>query len=169
MCERIEKLVSSEFEKLTGIKSTESSVLHYSVFPQKREDFKQLLRAVLPDLRISSTQGLITVADFANYVEKEEEKKKTFFAKGLQIIRDVTGDETLTLDDDLYVELRPEGEGNEYFSSQTRYFLKANKVYKALAQGLKGSHSPYYPPVSLLEKSRTLNGIIDLYYRRGKF
>ncbi len=169
MCERIEKIVASEFEKLTGIKETGNSVLHYSVFPQKREDFKQLLRAVLPDLRISSTQGLITVADFANYVEKEEEKKKTFFAKGLRIIRDVTGDEALNLEDDLYAELRPEGEGNEYLSSQTRYFLKANKVYKALALGLKGSHSPYYPPVSLLEKSRTLNGIIDLYYRRGRF
>ena len=169
MCERIEKLVASEFEKLTGIKSTESSVMHYSVFPQKREDFKPLLRAVLPDLRISSSEGLITVEDFANYVEKEEEKKKEFFAKGLQIIRDVTGDETLTLEDDLYAELRPTGEGNEYLSAQTKYFVKANKVYNALAEGLKSKRFAYYPPLSLLEKSRTLAGIIDLYYRRGKF
>lgn len=169
MCERIEKIVASEFEKLTGIKEAGNSVMHYSVFPQKREDFKQLLRSVLPDLRIRSSQGLVTVADFANYVEKEEEKKKTFFAKGLQIIKKITGDETLTLEDDLYAELRPTGEGNEYLSAQTRYFMKANKVYYALAQGLKGRHSPYNPPVSLLEKSRTLNGIIDLYYRRGRF
>ena len=169
MCERIEKLVASEFEKLTGIKETESKVMHYSVYPQKREDFKQLLRAVLPDLRISSTQGLITVEDFANYIEKAEEKKKAFFAKGLQIIKEITGDETLTLEDDLYAELRPTGEGNEYLSSQTRYFVKANKVYNALAEGLKGKKFAYNPPVSLLEKSRTLNGIIDLYYRRGKF
>ena len=168
MCERIEKIVASEFEKLTGIKETGNSVLHYSVFPQKREDFKQLLRAVLPDLRISSTQGLITVADFANYVEKEEEKKKTFFAKGLRIIRDVTGNEKLSFDDDLYPELRPSGEERTYLSEQCRYFIRANKVYSALSKGLDG-RAGYYPPVSQLESCRTLREMIDLYYRRGRF
>ena len=107
MCERIERLVVNEFEKLTGVNASENQVMNFEVFPQKREALKQLLRSVLPDLRIYSSVGLVTVADFANYIEKAEQKKKTFFDRGLQIIREATGNENLSLDDDLYPELRP--------------------------------------------------------------
>ena len=96
MCERIERLVVNEFEKLTGVNASENQVMKFEVFPQKREALKQLLRSVLPDLRIYSSVGLVTVADFANYIEKAEEKKKTFFDRGLQIIREATGNENLT-------------------------------------------------------------------------
>ncbi|CDB53321.1 unknown [Azospirillum sp. CAG:239] len=168
MCERIERLVVNEFEKLTGVNASENQVMKFEVFPQKREALKQLLRSVLPDLRIYSSVGLVTVADFANYIEKAEEKKKTFFDRGLQIIREATGNENLSLDDDLYPELRPSGEGNAYLSAQSRYFIAANRVYNALSAGLKG-HFAYYPPVSQLEKCRTLREMIDLYYRRGRF
>ena len=106
MCERIERLVVNEFEKLTGVNASENQVMNFEVFPQKREALKQLLRSVLPDLRIYSSVGLVTVADFANYIEKAEQKKKTFFDRGLQIIREATGNENLSLDDDLYPELR---------------------------------------------------------------
>ena len=118
--------------------------------------------------RIYSSVGLVTVADFANYIEKAEQKKKTFFDRGLQIIREATGNENLSLDDDLYPELRPSGEGNAYLSAQSRYFIAANRVYNALSAGLKGRFA-YYPPVSQLEKCRTLREMIDLYYRRGRF
>lgn len=74
----------------------------------------------------------------------------------------------MSLDDDLYPELRPSGEGNAYLSAQSRYFIAANRVYNALSAGLKGRFA-YYPPVSQLEKCRTLGEMIDLYYRRGRF
>ena len=89
MCERIERLVVNQFEKLTGVNASENQVMNFEVFPQKREALKQLLRSVLPDLRIYSSLGLVTVADFADYIEKAEKKKKAFFDKGLQIIRSV--------------------------------------------------------------------------------
>ena len=55
MCERIERLVVNEFEKLTGVNASENQVMKFEVFPQKREALKQLLRSVLPDLRIYSS------------------------------------------------------------------------------------------------------------------
>ncbi len=168
MCERIERLVVNQFEKLTGVNASENQVMNFEVFPQKREALKQLLRSVLPDLRIYSSLGLVTVADFADYIEKAEKKKKAFFDKGLQIIRDVTGNEKLSFDDDLYPELRPSGEECTYLSEQCRYFIRANKVYSALSKGLDG-RAGYYPPVSQLESCRTLREMIDLYYRRGRF
>ena len=84
----------------------------------------------------------------------------------------MTGHNALTLEDDLYAELRPREEHhgtNAYLSEQCRYFVQANKVYTAWANGLKGRHWAYYPPVSALEKCRKLRDMIDLYYRRGKF
>ena len=137
MCERIERLVVNEFEKLTGVNASENQVMKFEVFPQKREALKQLLRSVLPDLRIYSSVGLVTVADFANYIEKAEEKKKTFFDRGLQIIREATGNENLSLDDDLYPELRPSGEGNAYLSAQSRYLLRRTEFTTLCRPGLK--------------------------------
>lgn len=81
MCERIERLVVNEFEKLTGVNASENQVMKFEVFPQKREALKQLLRSVLPDLRIYSSVGLVTVADFANYIEKAEEKRRLFLTE----------------------------------------------------------------------------------------
>lgn len=78
MCERIERLVVNEFEKLTGVNASENQVMNFEVFPQKREALKQLLRSVLPDLRIYSSVGLVTVADFANYIETAEQKRRLF-------------------------------------------------------------------------------------------
>ena len=105
-------------------------------------------------------------------MEKEEDKRTPFFQKGLEIARQMTGNNALTLEDDLYAELRPREEHhgtNAYLSEQCRYFVQANKVYTAWANGLKGRHWAYYPPVSALEKCRKLRDMIDLYYRRGKF
>lgn len=55
--------------------------MNFEVFPQKREALKQLLRSVLPDLRIYSSVGLVTVADFANYIEKAEQKRRLFLTE----------------------------------------------------------------------------------------
>ena len=75
MCKRIEELVANQFRNFTGVVvKDENQLLNLEVFPQKREPFKQLLRNVLPDLRLRSSYGLVTVADFAGYVEKEEDK-----------------------------------------------------------------------------------------------
>ena len=72
MCKRIEELVADQFRNFTGVVvKDENQLLNLEVFPQKREPFKQLLRNVLPDLRLRSSYGLVTVADFAGYVEKE--------------------------------------------------------------------------------------------------
>lgn len=170
MCQKIEELVASQFKNLTGVQiADKNQVLEMNVFPQKREPFKQLLRGVLPDLRLRSSVGLVKVADFAGYIEKAEAKKAAFFQRGLEIVREITCRPELVLEDDLYAELRPQGEGNAYLSAQCEYFLTANKVYTAWAKGLKGNYGAYYPPVSLLEKCRTLRDMIDLYYRRGKF
>lgn len=173
MCKRIEELVANQFRNFTGVVvKDENQLLNLEVFPQKREPFKQLLRNVLPNLRLRSSYGLVTVADFAGYVEKEEDKRTAFFQKGLEIARQMTGNNALTLEDDLYAELRPREEHhgtNAYLSEQCRYFVQANKVYTAWANGLKGRHWAYYPPVSALEKCRKLRDMIDLYYRRGKF
>ena len=162
MCKRIEELVADQFRNFTGVVvKDENQLLNLEVFPQKREPFKQLLRNVLPDLRLRSSYGLVTVADFAGYVEKEEDKRTAFFQKGLEIARQMTGNNALTLEDDLYAELRPREEHhgtNAYLSEHT-----------AWANGLKGRHWAYYPPVSALEKCRKLRDMIDLYYRRGKF
>lgn len=81
MCERIERLVVNEFEKLTGVNASENQVMNFEVFPQKREALKQLLRSVLPDLRIYSSVGLVTVADFANYIETAEQKRRLFLTE----------------------------------------------------------------------------------------
>lgn len=81
MCERIERLVVNEFEKLTGVNASENQVMNFEVFPKKREALKQLLRSVLPDLRIYSSVGLVTVADFANYIEKAEQKRRLFLTE----------------------------------------------------------------------------------------
>lgn len=171
MCKQTEELVASQFEKLTGITGAHSEVMNLEVYVQKRESLKQMLRQVLPDLRISTSLGLVTVSDFAAYVERQEEKKNVFFKQGLAIVRDVTGKE-YGFDDDLYSELRPDEEvhgTNEYLSQQCRYFIKANKVYQALSLGLKGARGAYYPPVSRLETAKNLREIIDIYYRRGRF
>lgn len=166
----LECLIANQFKKLTGVSTDENQILSLPVFPQKREPLKQLLRSVLPNLRIRSSEGLVTVADFANYVETAQVKKNAFFSKGLEIIRTVTGNDRLSFDDDLYSELRPVNKsGNAYLSEQCRYFIKANKVYAALSKGLRGKLSPYCPPVSQLENCRNLLEIIDLFYRRGKF
>ena len=75
MCKRIEELVADQFRNFTGVVvKDENQLLNLEVFPQKREPFKQLLRNVLPDLRLRSSYGLVTVADFAGYVEKEAGK-----------------------------------------------------------------------------------------------
>lgn len=66
MCKRIEELVADQFRNFTGVVvKDENQLLNLEVFPQKREPFKQLLRNVLPDLRLRSSYGLVTVADFA--------------------------------------------------------------------------------------------------------
>ena len=171
MCKKTEELVANQFEKLTGIEGNSAEIMNLEVYARKRESLKQMLRQVLPDLRISTSLGLVKVSDFAAYVERQEEKKEAFFQKGLAIVREVTGKE-YGLDDDLYSELRPDEAThgtNEYLSQQCRYFIKSNKVYQALSLGLKGSKKVYYPPVSLLEKAKTIREVIDLYYRRGRF
>ncbi len=171
MCKQTEELVANQFEKLTGVTGNSAEVMNLEVYAQKRESLKQMLRQVLPDLRISTSLGLVKVSDFAAYVERQEEKKNAFFKQGLAIVQEVTGKE-YGLDDDLYSELRPDEEvhgTNEYLSQETKYFLHANKVYQALSLGLKGSKRAYYPPVSLLEKAKNIRWIIDLYYRRGRF
>lgn len=171
MCKKIEELVASQFEKLTGVTGNSDEVMNLEVYVQKREALKQMLRQVLPDLRISTSLGLVTVSDFAAYVERQEEKRDDFFKKGLAIIREVTGKE-YGFDDDLYHELRPDEKvhgTNEHLAQQCRYFLKANKVYQALSLGLKGARGAYYPPVSRLETAKNLREIIDIYYRRGRF
>ena len=99
MCKRIEELVADQFRNFTGVVvKDENQLLNLEVFPQKREPFKQLLRNVLPDLRLRSSYGLVTVADFAGYVEKEEDKRTAFFQKGLEIARQMTGNNALTLE-----------------------------------------------------------------------
>lgn len=171
MCKKTEELVANQFEKLTGIEGNSAEIMNLEVYARKRESLKQMLRQVLPDLRISTSLGLVKVSDFAAYVERQEEKKETFFQKGLAIVRDVTGKE-YGLDDDLYSELRPDEAThgtNEYLSQQCRYFIKTNKVFQALSIGLKGEKRAYYPPTSLLEKAKNIKEIIDLYYRRGRF
>ncbi len=171
MCKQTEELVASQFEKLTGVTGNHSDVMNLEVYAQKREPLTQLLRQVLPDLRISTSLGLVKVSDFAAYIERQEEKKDAFFKQGLVIVREITGKE-YGLDDDLYHELRPDESThgtNEYLSQQSRYFIKANKVYQALSVGLKGARSAYYPPTSLLEKAKTIREVIDFYYRRGRF
>lgn len=166
----LENLIASQFKKLTGVSADNNHVLNLSVFPKKREPLKQLLRSVLPDLRIRNLDGVVTVSDFANYIENAESKKKAFFNQGLQIVREITKNESLSLDDDLYAELRPTNEtGNAHLSAQCRYFFKASSVYTALSVGLKGKHQPYYPPTSQLERCGSLKELINLYYRRGKF
>lgn len=169
MCKKIEELVAYQFKNLTGVQADENNILNMNVYPQKRETLKQQLRKALPDLRLRSSDGLVRVSDFAEYIERAETKREGFFQKGLEIARLICEDAGLTLNDDLYAELRPQGEGNAYLSAQCVYFLEASKVYNAWSQELKGDYYPYYPPVSLLEKCRTIREMIDLYYRRGKF
>ena len=171
MCKKTEELVANQFEKLTGVTGNHSDVMNLEVYAQKREPLTQLLRQVLPDLRISTSLGLVKVSDFAAYIERQEEKKDAFFKQGLAIVREITGKE-YGLDDDLYHELRPDEDvhgTNEYLSQESRYFLTADKVYRALSVGLKGEKRAYYPPTSLLEKAKNIREIIDLYYRRGRF
>ena len=131
MCKKTEELVANQFEKLTGVTGNHSDVMNLEVYAQKRESLKQMLRQVLPDLRISTSLGLVKVHE-------------------LRPDEDVHGT-------------------NEYLSQESRYFLTADKVYRALSVGLKGERSAYYPPTSLLEKAKNIREIIDLYYRRGRF
>ena len=77
MCKKTEELVANQFEKLTGIEGNSAEIMNLEVYARKRESLKQMLRQVLPDLRISTSLGLVKVSDFAAYVERQEEKKET--------------------------------------------------------------------------------------------
>lgn len=170
MCKKIEELVANQFKNLTGVPAESmDQLLNMEVYPRNREPFVQLMRSVLPDLRISRSDGFIKVADFAQQIENSEAKKRKFFERGLEIVRRVTGNPDYQFEDDLYPDLRPDRQDTKKrLSQEANYFCRANRVYMALAKELNPKN-PYYPELTRCEKASNLRDLIDLYYRRGKF
>ena len=86
MCKRIEELVADQFRNFTGVVvKDENQLLNLEVFPQKREPFKQLLRNVLPDLRLRSSYGLVTVADLPVMWRKRKTSVRLSFRKAWKL------------------------------------------------------------------------------------
>ena len=135
----------------------------------ERSIFKKVIQEEFPDLRYRNINGLSTIDDFANKIEKEIQNKEAFFNKALDIIRRITGHPEYTLDSVLYEEFKPHTRfGNQRFSKEANYFLKCQKVYNTLSENMY-SKVMYHPSAAELERTKNLRELIDVYYRKGHF
>lgn len=133
----------------------------------ERDAFKKAIQLAYPDLRYRNINGLVTINDFANKIEKEQVKKQEFFDKALNIICEVSGHPEYTLDSVLFEECLPQhSEGNKKLSEEANYFIKCQKVYYALA---KMTPRIFTPKSTALENTKNLASLIDVYYREGRF
>ena len=133
----------------------------------ERDVFKKAIQLAYPNLRYRNINGLVTINDFANKIEREIAKKQEFFAKALNVICEVSGHPEYTLESVLFEECLPQhNEGNQRLSEEANYFIKCQKVYHALA---KMTPRIFNPKSTALENAKNLESLIDVYYREGRF
>ena len=141
----------------------------YPIPAVEREIFKKVVQTEFSDLRYRNIEGLVTINDFAVKVEDELKKKKEFFNKALDIIREVAGHPEYTFDSFLFEEFKPRFQnGNKKLSDNANYFVHCQKVYNALTVKMY-SNGVFHPSAPALEKVRNLRELIDVYYRKGRF
>ena len=161
------KLVDIFEEKVAAIPSENKA--YYKIGPSERHAFKKAIQEAFPDLRYRVIDGLVTIDDFAVKVEAELKKREDFFNKALDLIRMVTEHPEYTLDSVLFAEALPKHKtGNQRLSEQANYFVKCQKVYRALSAKMY-TKVIFHPTAPALEKVKTLHDLIDVYYRKGRF
>lgn len=141
----------------------------YAIPAIEREVFKKVVQEEWPDLRYRNINGLVTIDDFAAKIEAELQKKEDFFNKALAIIRDVTGHPEYTFESTLLEEFKPKHiTGNKHLSENAHYFIRCQRVYRALSAKMY-TKVIFYPSAPTLERASTLRELIDIYYRKGRF
>ena len=141
----------------------------YPIPVREREPFKKVVQEAFPDLRYRNIDGLVTIDDFAVKVEAELKKREDFFNKALELIRTVSKHPEYDFDSVLFAETLPKHKTEKKrLSEQANYFVKCQKVYRALSAQMY-SKVIFHPTAPTLEKTKNLRELIDVYYRKGRF